>query len=290
MIAKSRRRRRANPVVVDVRDAIRSLRGSHLFAATLVGVLLGVVSVGEVVVDALVTGSRRHVPTWLQVAFGSSVQSLLLLLLGLLAALAFYIRGARGHVDGDSSYSIARALSYGYFKNFLVPALMSADEAGVDLHVLKPSTMEDLRNYQTVIQPIIDRAYETEWVPVAQRPDQRSGPRRSVLSVQRPRGRALHFFDAPTTLFTIGDFYTHLQEGSGGAKQVTTEWIADMTQRQITAFFANIDEYFTETVGVKAVEDLLGADHDVVRQRLGRLKVRLKLRTYDDVSSDHQEQ
>jgi hypothetical protein len=193
-------------------------------------------------------------------------RTLLTLMIGLFIAVNFYIRARRGVLDGDEHYNIARALAFGYFKNFLVPALQLAGRERAELQVFQPRSMEDLQAYASRIELRIRERFEHAWLPLVEAPRPDGPPRRTVLAIRRPIAASTvgqesqpFFFDAPTALFTVQDFYAALNRRR---IEQHKEPIDDKTQLryqngQIGSFFRHLDFLFTSDAGHAAVRDLV---------------------------------
>jgi hypothetical protein len=248
----------------------------------------------------------------------SSLQSLLTLTIGLFIAVNFYARARGGLLDGDDHYNIARALAFGYFKNFLVPALQLAHRDGRELQVFRPVTISDLHAYSREIEPVLKSLFEHEWLPVVETPLPGGPPRRTVLSLRSPRGSAGagrgaigprdlgdratrvatelvglvtrlvpevpfqrisidpgpgvtrteeqsaepgFFFDAPTALFTVQDFYAALnrRREDQGKEPIRQDKVLKYQNGQISSFFAHLKFLFGTEAGLAAVADLVGS-------------------------------
>jgi hypothetical protein len=169
---------------------------------------------------AAITGWPRatvHWPGPLRALGSGDTETLLALMLALFVAIRFYQRADAGTLDGDEHYNVARALAFGYFKNFLVPALRLAEQDNEHLYVFCPQSMDDLTAYSTEIEPRVRSLFDHDWQPVVPQPEH-GAPRRTVLVVRRRREpittgegpTAPFMFDAPTALFTVQDFYAAL--------------------------------------------------------------------------------
>lgn len=202
----------------------------------------------------------------LKIFASDAFRTLLTLVIGLFVAVNFYIRARRGVLDGDEHYNVARALAFGYFRNFLVAALQLADREGAQLQVFKPQSMRDLQLYTSRLEPQIRERFEHVWLPLVEAPRPDGPPRRTVLAIRRPLeassvGKPFQpfFFDAPTALFTVQDFYAALNRRR---VEQHKEPIDDSTQvryqnGQIDSFFHHLDFLFTTDVGHGAVKELV---------------------------------
>ncbi len=212
---------------------------------------------------------------WPSIAVGSSpalrvlasdaFRTLLTLTIGLFIAVNFYVRARRGVLDGDEHYNVARALSFGYFKNFLVPALQLASREDALLQVFKPQSMDDLRAYTARIEPRIRARFEHEWLPLVEEPLPGGPPRRTVLAIRRPidaeRGQDAQpfFFDTPTALFTVQDFYAALNRRRVDQRKepLDDQTVLRYQEGQIDSFFTHLEFLFTTRAGHDAVRDLV---------------------------------
>lgn len=221
-----------------------------------------------------------------------SAITLLTFLIAFLIAVNFYMRARRGVLDGDEHYNIARALAFGYFKNFLVPALQLAERTGRELHIFRPESMTDLGRYSSQLEPRVREAFEHEWLPLTQAPTPGGPPRRTVLALQSPRpdrfsadrlgAEVPFYFDAPTALFTVNDFYDALNRRRIEANK---EPISDATVRryqngQIDSFFRHLAFLFRTDAGLGAVSDLVPT-----QEALAALHARLREVTIADLQA-----
>lgn len=193
-----------------------------------------------------------------------STQALLTLLIALLVAVDFYARARRGVLDGDEHYNVARALAFGYFKNFLVPALRLAERTGHDLMIFRPRSMAELRRYSAELDQRLRGRFEHAWMPLVDSPTPGGPPRRTVLALQRPLpGRPADeepfFFDAPTALFTVDDFYAALnrRRAEDGKAPLNPQTVLRYQNGQIDSFFRHLDFLFRTEAGLDAVADLV---------------------------------
>lgn len=193
-------------------------------------------------------------------------RTLLTLVIALFIAVNFYIRARRGVLDGDQHYNIARALAYGYFKNFLVPALQLAVHEKAMLQLFKPETMDDLRMYASQIEPRIRERFEHEWLPLVEEPQPDGPPRRTVLVMRRPipppsadQQVQPFFFDAPTALFTVQDFYGALNRRliEQRKEPIDDKTTLEYQNGQIDSFFQHLDYLFKNDAGREAVRDIV---------------------------------
>jgi len=201
-------------------------------------------------------------------------RNLMTFVIAFLIAVNFYIRARRGVLDGDDHYNVARALAFGYYKNFLVPALQLARRAERELQVFKPSSMEELRQYSTQLEPRLRKLFEHEWMPLIEAPAPGGPPRRTVLALQSPRrGTAVEdppfFFDAPTALFTVNDFYDALNRRrvDDGKEPINPETVRRYQNGQIDSFFRHLAFLFDTEAGLAAVRDIVPTREDLADLR-----------------------
>lgn len=256
-----RTRLQARPVIEALRDLWRDYHWPTKATAALL-ILSCIVGATLAGWPTIRVGSNAVLRIFASDAF----RTLLTLAIGLFIAVNFYIRASRGVLDGDEHYNVARALAFGYFKNFLVPALQLASREGAVLQVFQPQSMEDLRAYASRIEPRIRDRFVHEWLPLVEAPRPGGPPRRTVLAILRPidppaGGQQLQpfFFDAPTALFTVQDFYAALNRRR---IEQHKEPIDDKTQLryqngQIESFFRHLDFLFATDAGHEAVRDLV---------------------------------
>jgi len=201
-------------------------------------------------------------PRWLRMLASDPLRYLLSVLIGFLIAINFYMRARRGILDGDEHYNVARALAFGYFKNFLVPALQLARAHGCKLQVFRPSSMTDMQQYMRHLQPRILATLQPSWLPLVEQPVADGPPRRTVLALQSPSATAdmdQFFFDAPTALFTIVDFYAALNRRRCDNEKppLDAATIERYQNGQIDSFFNHLYYLFSHTAGFEAVADIV---------------------------------
>jgi hypothetical protein len=239
---------------------------------------------------AAITGWPRGTAHWpgpLRALGSGDMETLLALILALLVAVRFYQRADAGTLDGDEHYNVARALAFGYFKNFLVPALRLADHDDEQLYVFCPRSMDDLSAYSTEIEPRVRSLFDHDWQPVVPQPEH-GAPRRTVLVVRRRRepittgaGPSAPFmFDAPTALFTVQDFYAALNRRrvDDGAEPLSQQNVLRYQNQQIDSFFRHLALLFQSDYGWPAVSDLVATP-----TALAQLHARLHLAAADDI-------
>ena len=206
----------------------------------------------------------EDLPPLLQALASDPARNLLTFVIAFLIAVNFYIRARRGVLDGDEHYNVARALAFGYFKNFLVSALQLAKRHGRELQVFKPASMEQLQQYSRVLEPRLRDLFEHEWMPLVEAPAPGGPPRRTVLALQSlraaaPPGEKPFFFDAPTALFTVMDFYAALnrRREDEGKAPISADTIRRYQNGQIDSFFRHLDFLFGTDAGYSAVADIV---------------------------------
>jgi hypothetical protein len=201
-------------------------------------------------------------------------RNLMTFVIAFLIAVNFYVRARRGVLDGDEHYNVARALAFGYYKNFLVPALQLARRAQRELQVFRPSSMEQLRRYSTDLEPRLRKLFEHEWMPLVEAPAPGGPPRRTVLALQSPSEGtdvegAPFFFDAPTALFTVNDFYDALNRRrmDDGKEPINPETVRRYQNGQIGSFFHHLAFLFDTEAGYTAVRDIVPTREDLADLR-----------------------
>ncbi|GAB4115778.1 MAG: hypothetical protein Tsb0027_06470 [Wenzhouxiangellaceae bacterium] len=202
------------------------------------------------------------IPRWLRMLASDPLRYLLSVLIAFLIAINFYMRARRGILDGDEHYNVARALAFGYFKNFLVPALQLARGHGCKLQIFRPNSMTDMQQYMRQLQPRILAALRPSWLPLVEQPAPDGPPRRTVLALQEPSAKAntaQFFFDAPTALFTIVDFYAALNRRRCESEKAPLDeaTIQRYQNGQIDSFFNHLDYLFKHSAGFDAVADIV---------------------------------
>ena len=218
---------------------------------------------------------------------------LLTLLVALFVGIAIKRHQLLGKLDGADHYTIGRALAYGYFKNFLVGALLVVQAKGEKLHVFKPRNVDDLKTFEREVWPKLQPELKTHTVEVTQVARFGSQPltRRIIVIGGVGGASGLLYFDFPTTLFTVADYYEAWNEWCVRNKRafIALDRLAGYQQQQINDFFRHLHELVTgtddaEPVGPKAVQEhglsaeqlqelfrnhLVEVSLDDLRQRLG---------------------
>ena len=259
--ARRTSRLRAVPAMEALKDLWRDYHWPTKVTVTLliISCVLGATLAGWPSIEAGTTPALR--------LFASDAfRSLLTLTIGLFIAVNFYVRANRGVLDGDEHYNVARALAFGYFKNFLVPALQLAAREGAVLQVFQPQSMDDLRAYAARIEPRIRGRFEHEWLPLVEEPSPDGPPRRTVLAIRRPidlpsvdQQEPPFFFDAPTALFTVQDFYAALNRRRIEQRKESIDAKTQLRYQngQIDSFFRHLDYLFATDAGHEAVRDIV---------------------------------
>lgn len=206
-------------------------------------------------------------PSWPLLAAGSSdgALTLLTLLVALGVGLHIKSRQLKGLLDGTDHYDIGRALAFGYFSNFLVPALVllrgesRKTGAPLVLRMVFPRNVRELDHFKETIEPAL-RALagkrDLEGV-------YRTGAgviKRSLLVLAKAPGKGDDgiFFDFPTTLYTLHDYYEtwNLWLEEQDKPPIREQAISDMQEKQIQAFLRHLEDLSRSEVGLQAVAHL----------------------------------
>ncbi|MFC7337893.1 STING domain-containing protein [Haloferula chungangensis] len=194
------------------------------------------------------------------------MNTLLTLLVALGIGLHLKKRQLRGLLDGTEHYDIGRALAFGYFSNFLVAALilvrMESRKRGRPLvfRVVCPSNIRELEDFKTVVEPQIRQwAGKRELEGIY-----KSGAsviKRSILIISRvtgPQSEEDLYFDFPTTLYTLHDYYEswNMWLEENGKAPLAEIVIERMQEQQVTAFERHLHGLFHSTTGLAAVRHL----------------------------------
>ncbi|MFT3778087.1 MAG: hypothetical protein QM772_07385 [Ottowia sp.] len=187
-----------------------------------------------------------------------SFRMLLTLLIALLVGVSIKRRQMAGLLDGDEHYTIGRALAYGYFKNFLVGALLLAREKGRKLYVFKPDSVADLRTFETEDWPKLADLIQprTEEI-VTGHSGRKPLTRRVVVVGAAGIGGEEVWIDFPTTLFTVGDYYASWNRwlSANGRPTVNEPRRRKLEQTQIDDFFRHLKLLMEKDIGYEAVAD-----------------------------------
>lgn len=189
--------------------------------------------------------------------------TLLALAVALFVGIAIKRRQLLGQLDGDEHYNIGRALAYGYFKNFLVGALILARRRQQPLYVFKPESVRDLHAFESDVWPTLEpRRKEIVEVKDFELIDQKPLPRRIIVIDQVEQASGTLLFDFPTTLFTVGDYYKswnrweHLNNRAG----IAEDRIPKLQQMQINSFFRHVNDLGHSEAGREVVPEFGLAD------------------------------
>ena len=209
------------------------------------------------------SGPWCWVPASLQRALASDAfRTLVTLAIALFIAIHLKERQIEGKLDGSQHYDIGRALAYGYFCNFLVPALLivQSEGRGRHLQVIRPADVDELERFSTKIWPRIKSMVSVKSLAGAYQSRTDAPLRRSML-VMASRGGPTPgeqgYFDFPSTLFTLHDYYktwNHWLREQHKA-EISPERIRELQQRQIVAFFQHLRELSRSEVGLEAVRE-----------------------------------
>ena len=246
-----------------IREAVHDLWQDYHWPVKLTLALIVVSSLWA----ASVAGWPRlgaNLPPLVQALASDAARTLLTFIIAFMIAVNFYIRARKGVLDGDEHYNVARALAFGYFKNFLVPALQLARRAGRELQLFKPASMTELQQYSREMEPRLRKLFDHEWMPLVEAPAPGGPPRRTVLALQAPRegappGERPFFFDAPTALFTVIDFYDALnrRREEDGKEPIGVDTVRRYQNGQIDSFFRHLSFLFETDAGLSAVGDIV---------------------------------
>ena len=200
---------------------------------------------------------------------------LLTLLVALFVGIALKRHQLLGKLDGADHYTIGRALAYGYFKNFLVGALLVVQAKGEKLHVFKPGNVDDLKTFEDEVWPKLQPELKTHTVDVTQVARFGSQPlTRRIIVVSGVGGASgLLYFDFPTTLFTVADYYEAWNEWCVRNKRphIAPNRLAGYQQQQINDFFRHLHELVTGTDGAEPVGPKALQGHGLSAEQLQEL-------------------
>ncbi len=200
-------------------------------------------------------------PAWVQALASDAFRTLITLLIALLVAIHLKERMLEGKLDGSQHYDVGRALAYGYFRNFLVPALLIARDEKQVLHVIRPGNVEDLEKFVKETWPAIRSRTSTLSTDKAYEANQSAPLKRSILvltSLSGKDGEQRELFDFPSTLFTVHDYYETWNEwlDKEGKALIKPGRLRELQERQIKAFFEHLRELSRTDIGERAVADL----------------------------------
>lgn len=197
--------------------------------------------------------------------------TLLTLTIALAVGVHLKVRARQGLLDGSEHYDIGRALAYGYFVNFLAPALLlvrnesrkhtAPSAPPLRLWVVFPSTVGELTQFKTDVEPLIRERTRTRTL---QGVYQTGGTviQRSLLVVSKQPSEAESggdcYFDFPTTLYTLHDYYAMWNAWQIEHKNsvINDAVMQEDEQRQMNVFFAQLHNLFNSSVGLQGVSHL----------------------------------
>lgn len=185
---------------------------------------------------------------------------LLTLIIALLIGISIKRRQAQGLLDGDEHYNVGRALAYGYFKNFLVGALIVAKQHKQILRVFKPESVQDLRRFEDEVWPTLLPAQYSKPFEISSGANLPRTPlKRRIIVVQTAslEGKIEIWLDFPTTLFTIGDYYKSWNRwlSKNDRPSVNPVRLNKFEQTQINEFFRHLKILMEDDIGLNAVEE-----------------------------------
>lgn len=129
------------------------------------------------------------------------VTALLALLVELLVGISIKRQQVLDQLDSTDHYTIGCALTCGYFRNFLVGALLVMEAKGSRLHVIEPHSVEELRTLENAIWPQLQPDFNarTEEVAAVARVDHKPLRRCIIVvacwgDVRKPPGGLSHYF------------------------------------------------------------------------------------------------
>lgn len=241
--------------------------------ATLLMVVAALVNIATTASEdgaVCLAGPLCWMPPWLQRALGSDgTIALLTLAIALGIGVHIKVRLQQGLLDGSDHYDIGRALAYGYFSNFLVPALVLVRNESrrlqrphaqrLRLRMVFPSFVGELDQFKAQVEPTIrEKAGKRDLEGVY-----RTGGtlvRRSILVVSRigPEAGEPVYFDFPTTLYTLHDYYTSWNTWLLENRKTPMDdaRIAVLEQEQVNTFLRHLRALAHSSAGVYAVRDL----------------------------------
>ncbi len=200
--------------------------------------------------------------TWQRALASDAFRTLITLFIALAVAIHLKERQIEGKLDGSQHYDIGRALAYGYFSNFLVPALLIARAEGQTLQVIQPTDVDDLERFARETWPQIRSRTDTLSTDSAYQGSLGVPLKRSILVLSSLSARdgeaARELFDFPSTLFTLHDYYDTWNQwlGEQGKPPIAQARIRALQQRQIGAFFEHLRELSRSEIGRASVSEL----------------------------------
>lgn len=201
----------------------------------------------------------------------------LTLMIALGVAVELRLRQYRGGVD-EAGYNIGRALAYGYFSNFLLPTMLLArsetqrlglpPDKAIRLSVVYPANVSALKAFHANVEPQIRDFLKTRDLEGSY-PSGAGFLKRRVLVVSRAPGvgdGSDMFFDFPTTLYTLGDYYASWNEWrvSEGRAPDDAGVLDELQQVQVNNFFAELRRLCEDGGGLEVAERF-GLDRSALR-------------------------
>jgi len=254
-------------LVALIREYTWFTRGATLLLIAAAIVNMAVAAAGD---GACWIGPLCWMPGWLQrVVASDGALTLLTLAIALGVGVHLKVRMSKGLLDASDHYDIGRALAYGYFANFLVAALVLVRNESVRLQLppgqeLKlwmvfPGNVQELDQFIAKVEPSIrqragkrdlEGAYRTGGTLI----------RRSILVISRaqPEEAAPLFFDFPTTLYTLHDYYQSWNTWQRENRRTLMEedQIDALEQAQINTFLKHLRDLSRSSAGLHAVRHM----------------------------------
>lgn len=181
-------------------------------------------------------------------------RTFLALVIAFLVAIRLKIQQQKGLLDAVEHYGIARALAYGYHRNFLQKALKHIKaHGGQKLLILKPATITELTEFNNeYLQRLKQKEIFVEKSVEIGKPD---GHGRQVFVVLQSGTATGFYFDLPTTLHTIRDYFNCWNdwalENHRGTLLLSPEKIAERESEQVVAFFRELSRLLDDKTGRK---------------------------------------
>ena len=212
------------------------------------------------------------IPAGLMTALTSNgMFSVWTLIIALCVGIHLKIQQERGLLDGAKHYTIGRALAYGYFSNFLIPALLHikkqsderklVGENRLKLRVIFPSTVEELDEFRNTIE--LDLRAKTKNQSIENIHGKATQTlRRNVLvlttAANETQAAQDFYLDFPTTLYTVQDYFATwniwLKEEKLPA--ITDKELARLQEKHIRDFFKHLDDLSRSETGLKSLGTL----------------------------------
>lgn len=233
----------------------------------LIGAALLNMAVNAQAPESLDLWPLTHVPpAWQQALASDGMLTLCTLLVALGIALYLKQRQIKGLLDGADHYDIGRALAFGYFSNFLVSALVLVRDESTRqnrrlvLRMISPRNIKDLEDFKHTVEPLVDKLTAKRDLEGVYR---HGAPlvKRSMLVLSKVSSASDQeeiFFDFPTTLYTLHDYYAtwNVWLEENGRPPLATETIDLLQERQIVAFKRHLLDLSRSQVGLNAVTHL----------------------------------